>query len=256
MNTSITRHYVFAPCFVLVAALGTLLAGCAGEDSASRASTGQTAGQTSVMAAEETMDESPEDVASAVQAGDAEMRTGGGSVVARAGDAEVTTGGGSAVARAGDVVASSGGAGANAGDANANGASAGDQEDAERAVLRLEGDSGTEFSGVCVVGGDRRQLDGEVPEEFTYDLDGAKLACDIEKRGSGELRIVLAAGEDMVVRETNAENAEISLVYRDGSIVSSQSSSSSSSSQSSGSSIQQSSSSQSISSSSSVTQTR
>lgn len=187
-----------------------------------------------------------EAAATSVAADDAVVTTGDGSVVVRAGDAEVTTGPGGAVARAGDVVAEP-----DAGSPEANG---GEQSVAGRAILRLAGDPGTSFSGACVAGGEPDALEGETPARLDYDMNGAGLACDIEKRGPGNLRVVLTVGDNEVVRETNAEDATISLVYRGGNIVASQSSNSvSSSSVSSNSSVQSQSSNSSINQSVSVT---
>ncbi len=186
-----------------------------------------------------------EDAATSVSAGDASVETGDdGSVVVRAGDAEVTTGPGGAVARAGDVVAEPG--------AGSPDASSGERSGA--AILRLAGNPGTAFSGACVAGGEPRVLDGETPSRLDFDLDDSGLACDIEKSGDGNLRVVLTAGADEVVRETNAEGATISLVYRGGNIVASQSSNSVSSNSQSSSSVSSSSSVQSQSSSSSTNQ--
>lgn len=172
----------------------------------------------------------------------AQTNSDDGSVTIRAGDAEVTVGGGSAVARAGDAVAEPGVEGTpNTG-----------QNASEEAVLKLEGDPGTKFDLACAAGDEREELAGKVPERFVYDLAGAGLACDIRKKGPGNLKITLTAGNNRTIRETNAENVLISLVYTNGNIIASQSSGSSVSSsnvqiQSSNSSVQQSSSSQSVS---------
>lgn len=109
------------------------------------------------------------------------------------------------------------------------------------AVLRLTGSSGTKFSGECEVGGERESIEGELPERFTFDLGDGGLACDIEKRGSGQMQVVFSAGNNNVVQTAGADNATISFVYEDGNVSVSQSSSSSSSiQQSSGTSVTQS----------------
>lgn len=170
------------------------------------------------------------------EAGGAEVATGGGSVVVRAGDAEVTTGAGGAVARAGDVVAESGvGNGGAKSSASSEGGSGGaaDGDSDGVAELRLAGDAGTAFSGDCVVGGEPTTLEGEVPARLDYDLAEGGLACEIGKQGSGLLRVVLIAGDSRVVRETNAEDARIELVYRNGNVIASTSSESGSSTSSS-----------------------
>lgn len=189
----------------------------------------------------------------ATSAGGAEVTRGeDGSVVVRAGDAEVTTGPGGAIARAGDVVA---GPGQASGDGS-EGAGPSEGGAAETATLRLAGDPGTAFSGACVAGGEPDVLEGETPARLDYDLNGGGLACDIEKQGPGTLRVALEAGDSNAVRETNADEATISFVYRDGSILASQSlgSASSSSVSSSSSSVSSDSSVQSQSSNSSINQ--
>jgi hypothetical protein len=146
----------------------------------------------------------------------AEVRVGGGAVVVRSGDVEVTTGADGTVTRDGEVVAEPGGGPGDSGEA----------------TLRLTGDEGTNFTGLCEVGGEKTNLDGELPARLDFDLDSEGLACEIGKEGPGLLRVALSAGDNEIIRETNAEDAKIELVYRDGNVVASTSSSSGSSSSS------------------------
>ncbi len=113
-------------------------------------------------------------------------------------------------------------------------------EDGE-AILRLTGSSGTKFSGECEVGGERENIEGELPERFTFDLGDGGLACDIEKQDPGQMRLVFSTGNDNITQTTGADNTTISLVYEDGNVRIFQSASSSSSiRQSSGTSVTQS----------------
>lgn len=85
------------------------------------------------------------------------------------------------------------------------------------AVLRLEGASGTRFSGVCKVGAEASLIEGRVPKRFGYDLDGERLTCRIQKRdsGAGALKVILTAGGDTrSVQQTNSRGGEISISYR------------------------------------------
>ena len=41
--------------------------------------------------------------------------------------------------------------------------------------LQIDGDPGTEFSGVCRIGDEENELAGQVPESFSYDLEGQQL---------------------------------------------------------------------------------
>ncbi|ABG05860.1 hypothetical protein Rxyl_2950 [Rubrobacter xylanophilus DSM 9941] len=91
--------------------------------------------------------------------------------------------------------------------------------DGSRVVLRLEGEEGTRFSGLCDVGGQQSVLSGEVPRRYTFDLDGLPLSCRIQKRGGGQgtLRVVLLAnGTTRSVQQTNAPEGTIRISYQGG----------------------------------------
>jgi hypothetical protein len=84
------------------------------------------------------------------------------------------------------------------------------------AVIRLEGDPETTFSGLCSVGEERSVLSGQVPKRFAFHLNGQQLSCRIEKRdgGTGDLKVVLVAGDaTRSVQQTNAPGGVISVSY-------------------------------------------
>ncbi len=84
-------------------------------------------------------------------------------------------------------------------------------------VIRLEGDPGTTFSGLCSVGEKRSVLSGQVPKRFAFDLKGQQLSCRIEKRdgGTGDLKVVLVAGDSTrSVQQTNAPSGVIKVSYK------------------------------------------
>jgi hypothetical protein len=84
------------------------------------------------------------------------------------------------------------------------------------AVIRLEGDPDTTFSGLCSVGEERNVLSGRVPKRYAFDLQGRRLSCRIEKQdgGTGDLKVVLAAGESTrSVQQTNAPGSVINVSY-------------------------------------------
>jgi hypothetical protein len=84
------------------------------------------------------------------------------------------------------------------------------------AVIRLEGDPDTTFSGLCSVGEESRVLSGQVPKRFAFYLKGRQLTCRIEKRdgGTGDLEVVLVAGESTrSVQQTNAPGSVINVSY-------------------------------------------
>jgi hypothetical protein len=121
---------------------------------------------------------------------------------------------------------------------------------AQEATLEMNGDLGTEFSGSCTVGDEETEVSGQVPESFTYELDGERLECEISKEGTeGDLEVVFTAGNN-VNSVQRISGGTLKFTYENGRLSSSTSSGSGGSSSSSSQVV---SSSQSSSSSSSVT---
>lgn len=120
----------------------------------------------------------------------------------------------------------------------------------QEATLGMNGDSGTEFSGSCTVGDEETEVSGQVPESFSYELDGERLECEISKESAdGDLEVVFTAGNN-VNSVQRISGGTLKFTYENGRLTSSTSSGSSGSSSSSSQVV---SSSQSGSSSSSVT---
>ncbi len=87
------------------------------------------------------------------------------------------------------------------------------------AVLRLEGDPQTTFSGICTVGPEESIISGQVPQRYRFDLNGESLSCRIQKQdtGGGNLRVVLLAGESTrSVQQTSSPDSVIRLSYAGG----------------------------------------
>ncbi|QIN77611.1 hypothetical protein GBA65_02790 [Rubrobacter marinus] len=82
------------------------------------------------------------------------------------------------------------------------GATPGDGE----VVLRMRGDEGVEFSGTCSVGGEEREMEGQVPDEFTFALDGDELECEVRKEGEGTLKMVLVSENDRIVQKVSGDS--------------------------------------------------
>jgi hypothetical protein len=127
-----------------------------------------------------------------------------------------------AVARAGGAVArAEAGAEARAGDAIAKAESraeshiesSGDGGKAKEVTLEIEGEPGTGFSGTCTIGDGEREVRGQVPERFVFELDGQKLECEIHKQSTGTMNVVLDAGGADNVQQTNSRRATIRIVY-------------------------------------------
>ncbi len=112
--------------------------------------------------------------------------------------------------------------------AQSDGSNRGESEDV---TLRITGDEGTRFSGVCSVGDEKHDISGQVPKSFEYELkDDSQLACEIRKQGAQDagLKVVLKSENSRSVhRSVGGEDAVIRLTYQDGSVSSSMSSSSS-----------------------------
>jgi hypothetical protein len=122
---------------------------------------------------------------------DADARAGDGGAVAEVDGARA----GNGKARAGDAVAGNG-------QARVGNVVAGDGEDEVRAgdvvvensgdsggglpgkvILKIDGEPGALFSGTCTVGGEEREVSGQVPGRFVYEPEGREVECEIQNRG-------------------------------------------------------------------------
>lgn len=102
----------------------------------------------------------------------------------------------------------------------------------QEVTLKIEGDPGTGFSGVCSAGDQEEELAGEAPRSFVYDLpEGQKLDCEIRKSGqdSGSLKVTLTAPGSNIVQQTNTPGGSLNLSFSESGVTSSSSSASSSS---------------------------
>jgi hypothetical protein len=83
-------------------------------------------------------------------------------------------------------------------------------------VLRLEGNPGTTFSGICSVGSNESVLSGRIPKRYAFDPRDQRLSCRIEKRdeAGGNLRVILVAGgTTRSVQQTNTRGGVINVSY-------------------------------------------
>lgn len=95
-------------------------------------------------------------------------------------------------------------------------ATLGPEMDSPAVLLRLEGDPGTTFSGICVVGNKQSVLSGRIPKRYAFDPRGRKLSCRIEKRdpGRGDLKVILVAGDTTrSVQQTDTRGNVINVSY-------------------------------------------
>src|SRR3990170_2918192 len=101
---------------------------------------------------------------------------------------------------------------------------------AQEATLEMNGNSGTEFFGSCTVGDEESEGSGQVPESFSYELDGELLECEISKESAdGDLEIVFTAGNN-VNSVQRISGGTLKFTYENGRLTSSTSSGSSGSS--------------------------
>jgi len=87
-------------------------------------------------------------------------------------------------------------------------------------VLRVEGDSGVTFSGLCEVGDQEAVLGGgRVPERYEFTTRGKRLSCRIQKQdsGDGDLKVtLLARGSTHSVQQVNTPDSAINVTYDGG----------------------------------------
>lgn len=88
-------------------------------------------------------------------------------------------------------------------------------KDGSRVTLKFTGEPGTSFSGLCRVGGEKRNVEGEVPKSVAFDTDGKKLKCDLLKRDEGMLKLTLVSGDNRYEQRTNAQRSTLKLSYSD-----------------------------------------
>jgi hypothetical protein len=95
-------------------------------------------------------------------------------------------------------------------------ATLGPEANSPAVLLRLEGDPGTTFSGICVVGSKQSVLSGRIPKSYAFDPRGRKLSCRIEKRdpGRGDLKVIVVAGDTThSVQQTDNRGNVIKVSY-------------------------------------------
>src|SRR5215212_205438 len=69
-------------------------------------------------------------------------------------------------------------------------AEASEDVEEDQARLDIKGSSGTEFSGSCAIGDEEpEEISGQIPQSFTYDLDGNPLKCEITSEGNIEANL-------------------------------------------------------------------
>ena len=120
-------------------------------------------------------------------------------------------------------------------------AEASEDGEEDQARLDIKGSSGTEFSGSCAIGDEEpEEISGQVPQSFTFNLEGKPLDCKISSEGDVQVELTVVENVRSVQRFSGGT---LNLTYENGSISSSVSSSSGSSGQASSSSSQVSSSS-------------
>lgn len=95
------------------------------------------------------------------------------------------------------------------------------------ATLEIRGERGIGFSGTCETGGEETEVSGQVPESFSYQLDG-RLECEISKEGAdpGALEVAFTDGQNTRAVQ-QISGGTLDFTYDDGHISFSSSSSAS-----------------------------
>lgn len=86
-------------------------------------------------------------------------------------------------------------------------------------TLRLEGNAGTKFSGVCTTGAKDEVLVGQVPKRYSFDLRGQTLSCSITKQSPNKssLRVILLdGGNTRSIQQTKSQNSAVNISYSGG----------------------------------------
>ena len=97
----------------------------------------------------------------------------------------------------------------------------------KQATLKIEGEPGTEYSGRCVVGGEKDDLGGRVPQQISYAFMGEKIECEVRQQSAGALRVVLETANDRSEQRVSSEGGTIKFAHSEDSTTSSTTSSSS-----------------------------
>lgn len=143
--------------------------------------------------------------------------------VARTGDAD------GAVARTDDAAREEDGGKAperNAAGEDRSGEDSPKESRPQELTLKVGGDPGTRFSGVCSLGKEEKTLGGRVPERYAFEPGAAGLECEIRKEeGGGALEVVVAGAGVRSVQRTAAGEGTIRFALSGGGISSSTSSS-------------------------------
>jgi len=94
-----------------------------------------------------------------------------------------------------------------------------------KVTLRITGDRGTAFSGVCSDGEAERTVEGQAPERYTLEPRGKDVRCEVRNEGGGALGIVFTGGAGVrSEHRTGGAESTTRFVYLNGGVSSSTSS--------------------------------
>lgn len=90
-------------------------------------------------------------------------------------------------------------------------------KDGKEAALAFGGDRGTEFSGTCIVDGEERAFEGEVPERLEFSPNDGRLECEISKEDPGSIELTFTAAENVrTVQRFDGPESTVRLSYENG----------------------------------------
>lgn len=101
----------------------------------------------------------------------------------------------------------------------------------ESVTLELEGEEGASFTGSCSVGEERREIRGQVPKSYEFDVEDERLSCEVrtEDGQNQALEVTLSGEGSRSVQRIEGGEGVVRLTYQGGAVSSSMSSASSSS---------------------------
>ena len=80
----------------------------------------------------------------------------------------------------------------------------------------MQGAPGSQVSGSCTVGGEApQQINGELPQSFTYDVEGKSLTCEISSQDAVQVNFTVGNNVRAVQRMSGGT---LNLTYNNGGI--------------------------------------
>jgi hypothetical protein len=83
-------------------------------------------------------------------------------------------------------------------------------------TLKVLGDPGTSFSGVCSIAGREEAVEGRVPKRYAYELGEGMLECEVRNESGGALRVTLTGEGLHSVQQSDTSGGTIRIGFSGG----------------------------------------